>query len=104
MYLGNIMLLILNLPLINLWVRIILNTLCLSVPVDFALLSHRGFQPGFFHGSYLFHGIFGVVGYVMKKFEDEPPPDHGLYPGAFNGKVIAAIFDHFTGTFQLILK
>jgi len=74
MYMGNIMLLILNLPLIGLWVRL------LSVP-------YRALFPFvlFFClvGVYATDGnpsdvyvlvIFGFIGYVMKKFGFEPAP------------------------------
>ena len=74
MYIGNIMLLVLNLPLIGLWIKL------LKVPyrILFPLIL-------FFCviGSYSIHNntfdvlvmiIFGFIGYILKKFEYEPAP------------------------------
>lgn len=74
MYLGNVMLLILNLPLIGLWVRL------LRVPygVLFPLILFISLT-----GAYVINGsemdlylmlMFGVIGYLMRKFEYEPAP------------------------------
>ena len=74
MYIGNIMLLILNLPLIGMWVRV------LKIP-------HRILFPFIFFfcvvGSFGFNErisdvflmlIFGIFGYLFRKFEYEPAP------------------------------
>jgi putative tricarboxylic transport membrane protein len=74
MYLGNVLLLILNLPLIGLWVRL------LRVPygVLFPLILFISLT-----GAYVINGsemdlylmlMFGVIGYLMRKFEYEPAP------------------------------
>jgi putative tricarboxylic transport membrane protein len=74
MYLGNVLLLILNLPLIGLWVRL------LRVPygILFPLILFISLT-----GAYVINGsamdlylmlMFGVIGYLMRKFEYEPAP------------------------------
>jgi putative tricarboxylic transport membrane protein len=74
MYLGNVMLLILNLPLIPLWVKV----LKIPYPILFPLilifcligvysLNFSQVEIGLMIG-------FGVVGYVMRKFKFEMAP------------------------------
>jgi putative tricarboxylic transport membrane protein len=74
MYIGNVMLLLLNLPLIGLWVRI------LKIPYDilFSLITLFCLI-----GAYTINGnitdmfimiFFGALGYVMRKLDYEAPP------------------------------
>jgi putative tricarboxylic transport membrane protein len=74
MYVGNVMLLVLNLPLIGLWVHL------LRVPyaVLFPLILFVALL-----GAYVINGsevdlymmlFFGVLGYFMRKFQYEPAP------------------------------
>lgn len=74
MYVGNLMLLVLNLPLIGLWIRVLQVPYFALFPliILFSII-----------GSYTVAGniedvvimiIFGVVGYLMKKFAYEPAP------------------------------
>lgn len=74
MYVGNIMLLVLNLPLIGLWVRL----LKVQYAVLFPLILFIALI-----GAYVINGsemdlylmlFFGVLGYLMRKFEYEPAP------------------------------
>ena len=74
MYVGNVMLLVLNLPLIPLWVRI------LSIPYRFLFSLILLFCV---IGVYSLSSnkweivvmvIFGVIGYFMRKFKYEPAP------------------------------
>lgn len=74
MYVGNAMLLVLNLPLIGLWVQL----LRVPYPILFPLILFVCLI-----GSYLINNstvdvalmlFFGVVGYLMRKFEYEPAP------------------------------
>lgn len=74
MYVGNIMLLVLNLPLIGLWVRL----LKVQYAVLFPLILFIALI-----GAYVINGsemdlylmlFFGVIGYLMRKFEYEPAP------------------------------
>lgn len=74
MYIGNAMLLVLNLPLIGLWVRLLRVQYAVLFPIIlFVALI----------GAYVINGseadlylmlFFGVVGYLMRKFEYEPAP------------------------------
>lgn len=74
MYVGNVMLLLLNLPMIGIWVRL------LRVPygILFPLILFVALT-----GAYVINGnemdlylmlFFGVLGYLMRKFEYEPAP------------------------------
>jgi putative tricarboxylic transport membrane protein len=74
MYIGNLMLLILNLPLIPLWVK------CVEVPYAymfplillFCLIGAFSLQYSLFDVGTLI--AFGLIGYLMKKFDYEPAP------------------------------
>lgn len=74
MYVGNIMLLILNLPLIGIWVRV------LQVPYRalFPLILLFCFIGAYSVSTYIFDLyvmlIFGVLGYVLRKLSYEPAP------------------------------
>ena len=74
MYIGNAMLLLLNLPLIGLWVKI------LKIPYGYLFSSIILFC---LVGSYTINNsltdmyvmiLFGIVGYLMNKFNYEPVP------------------------------
>lgn len=74
MYIGNIMLLVLNMPLIGMWVQV------LKVPykILFPLILMFCIVGVFSSGSAVFDvfvmTIFGVLGYLMRKFGYEPAP------------------------------
>jgi putative tricarboxylic transport membrane protein len=74
MYVGNLLLLALNLPLIGMWVKL------LRVPYAFLFPLILLFCViGVYSLNHSFHEvilmtIFGVIGYLMKKFEYEPAP------------------------------
>ena len=74
MWVGNAMLIVLNLPLIGMWVKL------LTVPYRFLFPSILVFMAiGVYSLSnnpfdVLIMGIFGVVGYVCAKLECEPAP------------------------------
>jgi putative tricarboxylic transport membrane protein len=74
MYLGNIMLLVLNLPLINLWVRIIRIPYVFLFPLILLFCLIGAFSMNFSVADIYFMLIFGVVGYIMKKFQYEGAP------------------------------
>jgi putative tricarboxylic transport membrane protein len=74
MYIGNVMLLVLNLPLIGLWVKV----LKLPYPILFPLILLMCLI-----GTYTLNGslvemvimiLFGVIGYLLKKFGYETAP------------------------------
>jgi putative tricarboxylic transport membrane protein len=74
MWVGNLMLVVLNLPLIGMWVKL------LTVPYRYLFPSILVFMAiGVYSLSnnpfdVLIMGIFGVVGYVCAKLECEPAP------------------------------
>ena len=74
MYIGNVMLLILNMPLIGMWVQV------LKVPYNvlFPLILMFCIVGVFSSGSAVFDvfvmTIFGVLGYLMRKFGYEAAP------------------------------
>jgi len=74
MYLGNVMLLVLNLPLIGMWVKIlkIPYTILFPLILFFCLIGVYTVNNSVFD-IYLMV-IFGFVGYLMKKFDFEPAP------------------------------
>jgi len=74
MYIGNAMLVLLNLPLIPIWVRFLKIPYRILFPliIMFCLIgaySERGLSFDVFLMI-----LFGVIGYVMRKFEYEPAP------------------------------
>jgi putative tricarboxylic transport membrane protein len=74
MYIGNVMLLILNLPLIGMWVRILKAPYAILFPLIlfFCLIGVYTVNNTVFD-IYLMV-IFGFVGYLMRKFGFEPAP------------------------------
>ncbi len=74
MYIGNAMLLVLNLPLIPLWIQILRIRYSILFPIILLLTLI---------GSYTLNNniwdpfimiMFGILGYLMKKFDYEPAP------------------------------
>jgi putative tricarboxylic transport membrane protein len=74
MYIGNIMLLILNLPLIGIWVQILKVPYKVLFPLIllFCLIGVYSVNNSVFE-IYIMIG-FGVLGYLMKKFDYEGAP------------------------------
>lgn len=74
MYLGNVMLLILNLPLIGMWVRLVLIPYVYLFPLIlfFCLVGAYGIQNS--TDDVYMMLAFGIIGYLMKKFEYEAAP------------------------------
>ena len=74
MYIGNAMLLVLNMPLIGMWVQV----LKLPYRVLFPLILMFCVVGVFASGNAVFDVfvmvIFGVLGYLMRKFGYEPAP------------------------------
>jgi putative tricarboxylic transport membrane protein len=72
MYIGNVMLLILNLPLIGLWVKVLNIPYGILFPIIllFCLVGAYTLNNSIVEvGVVIF---FGVVGYLMRKFDYEP--------------------------------
>ena len=72
MYLGNIMLLILNLPLIGLWVKILKVPYVLLFPFIIVFCVIGAYSLNSSIGEIIIMIIFGVLGYLLKKFEYDP--------------------------------
>jgi putative tricarboxylic transport membrane protein len=74
MYVGNIMLLVLNLPLIGLWVQVLRIPYPILFPLIllFCLLGAYSINNNMY--DVLIMVIFGVFGYVMKKLRFEGAP------------------------------
>ncbi|MDA8125974.1 MAG: tripartite tricarboxylate transporter permease [Deltaproteobacteria bacterium] len=74
MYLGNIMLLVLNLPLIPLWVKVLkipYNLLAIMILI-FCFLGAYSINGNVFDVIITF--AFGIFGYLLKRFGFERPP------------------------------
>ena len=74
MYLGNIMLLILNLPLIGLWVQLLKVPYPILMPLIILFCIIGAYTIANSIMDVFFMLIFGVVGYLMKKLRYEAPP------------------------------
>ncbi len=74
MYVGNAMLLILNLPLIGLWVKVLRVPYAILFPLIllFCLIGAYAVNNSGVDVAIML--IFGVIGYLMRKFEYEPAP------------------------------
>ena len=68
MYIGNVMLLILNLPLIGLWVKILRVPYKLLFPLIFLICLIGAYAVNNSTFEIYVMIVFGIVGYLMKKF------------------------------------
>ena len=74
MYLGNAMLLVLNLPLIGLWVQVLKVPYYLLYPLILLFCLIGAYSVGNNTGDVILMLIFGIVGYLMKKFQFDAAP------------------------------
>ncbi|HSR13684.1 MAG TPA: tripartite tricarboxylate transporter permease [Thermodesulfobacteriota bacterium] len=74
MYVGNAMLLLLNLPLIGLWVRLLKVPYSILFPFIFLFCLIGAYTVGNNVQDVFIMILFGVLGYLMKKYEYEPAP------------------------------
>jgi putative tricarboxylic transport membrane protein len=74
MYIGNIMLLVLNLPLIGLWVQLLKVPYSLLFPAIllFCLIGVYSLNNNII--EIFIMAFFGLIGYLMKKLDFEPAP------------------------------
>jgi putative tricarboxylic transport membrane protein len=74
MYVGNAMLLVLNLPLIGIWVKVLRIPYSILFPLIllFCLIGAYAVNNSTVDVAIMI--FFGVVGYLMRKFEYEPAP------------------------------
>jgi putative tricarboxylic transport membrane protein len=74
MYLGNLMLLVLNLPLIGLWVKLLQVPYPLLAPLVLVFVLVGAYSVNNNPTDIGITVIFGVLGYLMRKFGFEPAP------------------------------
>ncbi|MBI5968191.1 MAG: tripartite tricarboxylate transporter permease [Deltaproteobacteria bacterium] len=74
MYLGNAMLLVLNLPLIGLWVKILKVPYPILFPLILLFCLVGSYSLNNSITEALIMVIFGLIGYLFKKFEYEAAP------------------------------
>ncbi|MGC8808788.1 MAG: tripartite tricarboxylate transporter permease [bacterium] len=74
MYVGNAMLLVLNLPLIGLWVQLLRVPYSILFPLIlfFCLVGSYAINNSIIDVALML--LFGLIGYLMRKFEYEPAP------------------------------
>jgi len=74
MYIGNVILLILNIPLIRLFVKIIEIPFALLSPLIVVVCAIGAYTINNNSIDVVVMMIFGVVGYLLRKFDYEPAP------------------------------
>jgi TctA family transporter len=74
MWIGNLMLLVLNLPLIGMWVRMITIPYRYLFPMILVFCAIGVFSLNNSVFDVYLMALFGVVGYVFKKLDCEPAP------------------------------
>jgi putative tricarboxylic transport membrane protein len=74
MYIGNVLLLILNLPLIGLWVKVLKVPYRILFPLILLFCIIGAYSLNNTTFDVLVMVIFGLVGYLMKKANYEPAP------------------------------
>jgi putative tricarboxylic transport membrane protein len=74
MYVGNIMLLVLNLPLIGLWVKVLRVPYPILFPLILLFCLIGAYSLNNNIAQILFMIIFGFLGYLFKKFKYEAAP------------------------------
>ena len=74
MYIGNVMLLVLNLPLVGIWVQLLRVPYAILAPIIvlFCCIGVYSVRNTVF--DIWIMGIFGVIGYFFRKVEMEPGP------------------------------
>ncbi len=74
MYLGNVMLLLLNLPLIGLWVKVLKVPYRILSPIIILLCIIGAYSLNNAPFDIAIMVVFGLVGYLMRKLHYEPAP------------------------------
>ena len=74
MYVGNVMLLVLNLPLIGLWVQLLRVPYGILFPLILLFCVIGVYSESGNVWDIVVMLVFGGIGYVMRKFEFEPAP------------------------------
>ncbi|WP_201864597.1 tripartite tricarboxylate transporter permease [Microvirga soli] len=74
MWIGNLLLLIINLPLVGLWVRLLKVPYRLMFPAILMFCCIGIYSINSLPTDVMFIGFFGIVGYALIKFGFEPAP------------------------------
>jgi putative tricarboxylic transport membrane protein len=74
MYIGNVMLLILNLPMVGLWVQLLRVPYSILAPIIILFCCVGVFSVRNSVFDIWVMGIFGVIGYIFRKVGMEPGP------------------------------
>jgi putative tricarboxylic transport membrane protein len=74
MYVGNAMLLVLNLPLIGIWTRLLRVPYALLFPFVLLFCLIGSYSVSNNVGDGIIMWVFGVLGYLLKKFDYEAAP------------------------------
>ncbi len=74
MVIGNAILLILNLPLIGLWIKVLQVPYCFLFPLIILFSIIGAYTASGTGADVLIMIVFGVIGYLMRKFAFEPAP------------------------------
>jgi TctA family transporter len=74
MWIGNVFLLILNLPLIGLWVKMLSLPYHLLYPSVLVFCAIGVFSVANTELDVYFMAVFGLLGYIFKKLDAEPAP------------------------------
>jgi putative tricarboxylic transport membrane protein len=74
MWVGNLMLLIINLPMIGLWVRLLKVPYRLMFPAILMFCSIGIYSINSLPTDVFFIAFFGIIGYFLIKFGFEPAP------------------------------
>lgn len=74
MYVGNIMLVILNLPLIGIWVKLLKVPYAILFPLILLFCLIGAYSMSYNPEEVIIMIIFGVIGYLMRKFDYEAVP------------------------------
>jgi putative tricarboxylic transport membrane protein len=74
MWIGNLMLLVLNLPLIGMWVKMITIPYRYLYPMIIVFCAIGVFSLNNAHFDIYLMALFGFLGYVFKKIDCEPAP------------------------------
>jgi len=74
MYIGNVMLLVLNLPLIGLWVQLLKIPYPFMMPMILLFCVLGSYSVANSATDVLLMLLFGLIGYLMKKLKFDAPP------------------------------
>jgi putative tricarboxylic transport membrane protein len=74
MYIGNVMLLALNLPLIGVWIQVLKVPYPILFPVILVLCCIGSYSINNSSSDVIIMILFGIAGYLMKKYDYEAAP------------------------------